>query len=65
MVIFFSSIKRPENKRVRADILFFSITLSLIPLGVFLAFGDNFIGKASTGFLAVKPLTTHSELNKL
>lgn len=65
MIIFFSSIKRAENKRVWADILFFSITLSLIPLGVFLAFGDNFIWKASTSLLAVKPLTTHSELNKL
>jgi len=65
MIIFFSSVKRAENKRVRVDILFFSITLSLIPLWVFLAFGDNFIWKASTDFLAVKPLTTNSELNKL
>jgi len=65
MIIFFSSVKRAENKRIWADILFFSITLSLIPLGVFLAFWDNFIWKASTSFLAVKPLTTHSELNKI
>ncbi len=65
MLLFFSTIKRPENKRVWADILFFSITLSLIPLGIFLVFGDNFIWKASTWFLAVKPLTTNSELNKL
>ena len=65
MIIFFSTIKRAENKRVWADILFFSIALSLIPLGAFLAFWDNFIWKASVGFLSVKPLTTHSELNKL
>ena len=65
MLIFFSSIKRAENKRVRADILFFSITLSLIPLGIFLVFGDNFIWKASMGLLSVKPLTINSELNKL
>lgn len=65
MLIFFSGIKRTENKRVRADILFFSITLSLIPLWIFLVFGDNFIWKASMGLLAVKPLTTNSELNKL
>lgn len=65
MIIFFSTIKRAENKKVWADILFFSITLSLIPLWIFLAFGDNFIWKASMDFLAVKPLTTNSELNKL
>lgn len=65
MLIFFSGIKRTENKRVRADILFFSITLSLIPLWIFLVFGDNFIWKASMWLLAVKPLTTNSELNKL
>lgn len=65
MIIFFATIKRAENKRVRADILFFSIALSLIPLWIFLAFWDDFIWKASTSFLAVKPLTTHSELNKL
>lgn len=65
MIIFFSSIKRAENKRVRADILFFSITLSLIPLWIFLVFWDNFIWKVSTSFLAVKPLTINSELNKL
>lgn len=65
ILIFFSSIKRVENKRVWADILFFSITLSVIPLWIFLAFGDNFIWKASTWFLTVKPLTTNSELNKL
>ena len=65
MIIFFSTIKRPENKRIWADILFFSITLSLIPLGIFLAFGDNFIWKASTSFLSVKPLTINSELNKI
>lgn len=65
MLIFFSTVKRPENKRVWADILFFAITISLIPLWIFLAFGDDFIGKASNWFLAVKPLTTNSELNKL
>lgn len=65
MIIFFSTIKRPESKRIWADILFFSITLSLIPLGIFLAFWDNFIWKASTSFLSVKPLTTNSELNKI
>ena len=65
MIIFFSTIKRAENKRVWADILFFSITLSLIPLWIFLVFWDNFIWKVSTSFLAVKPLTINSELNKL
>ena len=65
IIIFFSTIKRAENKRVWADILFFSITLSLIPLWIFLVFWDNFIWKVSTSLLAVKPLTINSELNKL
>ena len=65
MIIFFCGIKRPENKRVWADILFFSITLSLIPLGIFLVFWDDFIWRASMGAFSVKPLTINSELNKL
>ena len=64
LVIFFRKIQRYETKRIWADILFLSLWLSLVPLWVFLIFGDNFIGKPSNGFFSLKPLTTESELNK-
>lgn len=64
-IIFFSKIKREENKRVRIDILFYATIISLIPLWLFLVFWDNFIWKPSTWFMSIKPLTTSSELNKL
>jgi len=64
LLIFFLKIKRYENKKIWIDIMFFSTVLSMIPLGIFLVFGDNFIGKASTSWIAIKPLTTQTELNK-
>ncbi len=62
--LFFVKIKRYENKKIWADIFFFSLILSLIPLGIFLMLGDNFLWKPSSSFLSLKPLTTESELNK-
>lgn len=62
--IFFRNIKRYENKKIWIDIMFFSFVLSLIPLWIFLVFGDNFIWKFNAGWFSVKPLTTQSELNK-
>lgn len=64
LIIFFNWIKRYESKQIWIDIFFFSTTLSLIPLWVCLAFGDNFIWTYSTWWFAVKPLTTSSELIK-
>lgn len=64
LFLFFRKIQRYENKKIWADIIFFSLALSLIPLGIFLIFWDNFIGKPNTGLLSLKPLTTESELNK-
>lgn len=64
LVIFFKKIQRYENKRIWIDIMFFSTVLSMIPLGIFLVFWDNFIWKVSTSWIAIKPLTTQTELNK-
>lgn len=64
LFIFFLNIKRYENKRIWADIIFFSFILSVIPLWIFLVFGDNFIWKVSSSSISVKPLTTQTELNK-
>jgi len=36
MAVFIKKIKRIENKKIWIDILFFSVALSLVPLGVFL-----------------------------
>lgn len=51
IVIFLKNIKRIENKKIWMDILFFSLTLSLVPLGIFLLMGDNFIGTQTHSFL--------------
>jgi len=65
LILFFRKISRYENKKIWIDIFFFSFVLSLIPLWIFLVFGDNFIGKpSSSSWLAIKALTTQSELNK-
>lgn len=62
--IFFKKIKRNENKKIRIDIFFYSIWLSMIPIGIFLLLWDNFIGKSCHEFICIKPLNIESELNK-
>ncbi len=64
MVIFFKKIKTVENKKTWADIFFYWFTLCLIPLGIFLLLGDNFIGKTSSSFLAMRSLHSESLWNK-
>lgn len=62
--IFFKRIKRNENKKIRIDILFYSISLSIIPIGIFLLLWDNFIWKSCHERICIKPLNVESELNK-
>lgn len=64
IVIFLKKIKRIENKKIWIDILFYSITLSLVPLGLFLLMGDNFIGNTTTSRLGVKSFHSESQWNK-
>lgn len=64
LFIFFMNIKRYENKKIWVDIIFFSFILSVIPFWIFLVFWDNFIWKSASSWIAVKPLTTQTELNK-
>lgn len=64
LFLFFKKIKRYETKKIWIDIMFFSLSLSFIPLWIFLVFWDNFIWQTSDGIFALKPLTTDSELNK-
>ncbi len=62
--IFLRKIVRIENKKVRSDILFISLTLSLVPLWIFLLMGDNFIGATTTSWLGIKSLHSDSHRNK-
>jgi len=64
IAIFIKKIKRYENKKVWIDILFFSISISLIPLGFFLLLWDNFIGKPTDSWLWIRALHPDSQLNK-
>lgn len=62
--IFFMSIKRRENKRIWADIIFFSGCIGLIVLGLFLTLGDTFIGKPTNSVFAIRALQPESGLTK-
>lgn len=62
--IFFKRIKRNENKKIWIDIFFYSLSLSLIPIGIFFLLWDNFIWKACEWLFCIKPLNAESELNK-
>jgi len=64
MRLFFKKIKRLENKKVYSDVLFFAMTGSLIPLGLFLLLGDDFIGKSTNSIRGVQALQSESALNK-
>lgn len=62
--IFFKKIKTIENKKIWADIFFYAFTLSIVPLGIFLLLGDNFIGNTTDSFLGMKSLHMESQWNK-
>lgn len=62
--VFLKKIIRIENKKNRADILFFAFSLSIVPLGIFLMLGDNFIGFPTESMIGIKALHAQSQLNK-
>jgi len=62
--IFFSNIKRTENKKIWIDILFFSIANSLIILWIFLTLWDSIIWTPTDNIFAIRALTDNSNLNK-
>ncbi|MDR0607264.1 MAG: hypothetical protein LBG52_02690 [Candidatus Peribacteria bacterium] len=61
---FFSSIKRTENKKIWADILFSAFCNGVIIMGIFLTLGDGFVGKPTTDGLVIKALHPESSLTK-
>lgn len=62
--IFFSSIRRVENKKTRADIMFFSIANSIIILWIFLTLWDTVIWIPTDSIFAIRALTDKSALTK-
>jgi len=44
--------------------MFFAMTGALIPLGLFLLLGDDFIGKSTNSLRGVQALQSESALNK-
>jgi len=62
--IFFSSIKRSENKKIWADILFLSISNALIVFGIFLTLWDTVIWTPTDWIFAIRALTDNSALTK-
>ena len=64
LYIFFSSIKRTENKKIRADIIFLSIANALIIFWIFITLWDSIIWKPTDSMFAVRALTDNSSLNK-
>ena len=62
--IFFTSIKRTENKKIWMDILFFSIANALIIFWIFLTLWDSVIWNPTNSIFAVRALTDNSALTK-
>ena len=62
--IFFSSIKRTENKKIRVDILFISIANALIIFWLFLTLWDAIIWVPTESVFAIRALTDDSALTK-
>ena len=64
LTIFFSSIKRTENKKIRADIIFLSIANALIIFWIFITLWDSIIWKPTESIFAIRSLTYNSALTK-
>ena len=62
--IFFSNIKRTENKKIRADIIFLSTANALIIFWIFITLWDHIIWKPTDSIFAIRALTDNSTLNK-
>lgn len=64
LILFFKKIKTIENRKIWGDIFFYAFGLCIVPLGIFLFLGDNFIGKGTDSFLGVQALHSESQRNK-
>ena len=64
MLIFFRPIKYPSQQAKWIDTFFFSFAGALVPLGLFLLLGDNFIGQVPLDGGGMEPLSTASARTK-
>lgn len=64
LTIFFSSIKRTENKKIRADIIFLSVANALIIFWIFITLWDSIIWKPTDSIFAIRTLSDNSALTK-
>ena len=62
--IFFSNIKRNENKKIWADILFLSFANALIIFWIFMTLWDSVIWKPTNSIFAIRALSDNSALTK-
>ena len=62
--IFFSSIKRTENKKIRVDIIFLSMANALIIFWIFITLWDSIIWKPTDTIFAIRALSDNSALTK-
>ena len=62
--LFFSSIKRTENKKIRAYIIFLSLANALIIFWIFITLWDTIIWKPTDSMFAIRALTDNSDLTK-
>lgn len=62
--VFFSSIKRTENKKIWVDILFTSLANSIIIFWIFLTLWDIVIWNSTDGMFAIRALSGDSALTK-
>lgn len=64
LCIFFSSIKRNENKKIWVDILFLSIANALIIFWIFITLWDTVIWTPTDNIFAIRALSNNSNLTK-
>ena len=62
--LFFSSIKRTENKKIWSDIIFLSLANALIVFWIFITLWDTIIWKPTDGIFAIRTLSDNSALTK-
>lgn len=62
--LFLKKTKRIENRKLYIDVLFFCSIAAIIPLGIFLLLGDDFVGRVTSSSRGVQALHPESALNK-
>lgn len=64
LYVFFFGIKRTENKKIWADIIFLSIANALIIFWIFITLWDTIIWKPTDSVFAIRALSDNSALTK-